>query len=68
MLPTLSLILEEKSYNPNIRFGATHKKIYLLGKNVSETTLKELMSLDTVIEKAEQKIEYLSSDEETRRN
>ncbi|WP_291667197.1 hypothetical protein [Clostridium sp.] len=31
---------------------------------MSETTLKELISLDAVIGKAEQKIEYLSSDEE----
>ncbi|MDU4939333.1 MAG: hypothetical protein E6X34_12820 [Clostridium sp.] len=38
-----------------------------LEKDISETTLKELMSLDTAIEKAEQKIEYLSSDEETMR-
>ena len=36
-----------------------------LEKDISETTLKELMSLDTAIKKAEQKIEYLSSDEET---
>lgn len=38
-----------------------------LEKDTPETTLKELMSLDTAIEKAEQKIEYLSSDEETMR-
>lgn len=38
-----------------------------LEKDISEATLKELMSLDTAIEKAEQKIEYLSSDEETMR-
>lgn len=36
-----------------------------LEKDISEATLKELMSLDTSVEKAEQKIEYLSSDEET---
>ena len=35
--------------------------------DISETTLKELISLDTAIEKAEQKIEYLSSDEEAMR-
>ncbi|MDU4937719.1 MAG: hypothetical protein E6X34_04580 [Clostridium sp.] len=38
-----------------------------LEKDISETTLKELISLDTAIGKAEQKIEYLSSDEETMR-
>ena len=38
-----------------------------LEKDTPEATLKELMSLDTAIEKAEQKIEYLSSDEETMR-
>ena len=38
-----------------------------LEKDISETTLKELISLDTAIEKAEQKIEYLSSDEEAMR-
>ena len=38
-----------------------------LEKDISETTLKELISLDTAIGKAEPKIEYLSSDEETMR-
>lgn len=38
-----------------------------LEKDISEATLKELMSLDTAIKKAEQKIEYLSSDEESMR-
>ena len=38
-----------------------------LEKDISDATLKELISLDTAIEKAEQKIEYLSSDEETMR-
>ena len=38
-----------------------------LEKDISETTLKELMSLNTAIQKAEQKIEYLSSDEDTMR-
>ena len=41
--------------------------LMFLEKDISETTLKELISLDTAIEKAEQKIEYLSSDEETMR-
>lgn len=41
--------------------------LMFLEKDISETTLKELMSLDTAIEKAEQKIEYLSSDEEAMR-
>ena len=34
---------------------------------IKETTLQELMSLDKAIEKAEQKIEYLSSDEDSMR-
>ncbi|HBJ1650159.1 Rpn family recombination-promoting nuclease/putative transposase [Clostridium botulinum] len=41
--------------------------LMFLEKDIPETTLKELMSLDTAIEKAEQKIEYLSSDEESMR-
>lgn len=41
--------------------------LMFLEKDISETTLKELISLDTAIEKAEQKIEYLSSDEEAMR-
>lgn len=41
--------------------------LMFLEEDISETTLKELMSLDAAIEKAEQKIEYLSSDEETMR-
>ena len=41
--------------------------LMFLEKDISETTLKELINLDKAIEKAEQKIEYLSSDEETMR-
>ncbi|MBK1812040.1 PD-(D/E)XK nuclease family transposase [Clostridium sp. YIM B02505] len=41
--------------------------LMFLEKDISEATLKELMSLDTAIKKAEQKIEYLSSDEEAMR-
>ena len=41
--------------------------LMFLEKDTPEATLKELISMDTAIEKAEQKIEYLSSDEETMR-
>ncbi|QAA32181.1 Rpn family recombination-promoting nuclease/putative transposase [Clostridium manihotivorum] len=51
----------------NYRENAIERWLMFLEKDISETTLKELMSLDTAIEKAEQKIEYLSSDEETMR-
>lgn len=53
-----------KMYLENIKQGQDYTS---LEKDISETTLKELMSLDTAIEKAEQKIEYLSSDEEAMR-
>lgn len=39
--------------------------LMFLEKDIPEATLKELISMDAVIGKAEQKIEYLSSDEET---
>ena len=49
------------------RENAIERWLAFLEKDISDTTLKELISLDTAIEKAEQKIEYLSSDEETMR-
>lgn len=49
------------------RENGIERWLAFLEKDISETTLKELMSLDQAIEKAEQKIEYLSSDEETMR-
>ncbi|VYT61511.1 Rpn family recombination-promoting nuclease/putative transposase [Clostridium paraputrificum] len=54
---------KDKEYREN----AIERWLMFLEKDTPETTLKELMSLDTAIEKAEQKIEYLSSDEETMR-
>ena len=51
--------------NKNYRENDIERWLMFLEKDISETTLEELMSLDTAIKKAEQKIEYLSSDEET---
>ncbi|MDI9215749.1 MULTISPECIES: Rpn family recombination-promoting nuclease/putative transposase [Clostridium] len=53
--------------NKDYKENDIERWLMFLEKDISETTLKELMSLDTAIEKAEQKIEYLSSDEETMR-
>lgn len=54
---------KDKDYREN----DIERWLMFLEKDISETTLKELMSLDTAIEKAEQKIEYLSSDKEAMR-
>ncbi|NFE93564.1 Rpn family recombination-promoting nuclease/putative transposase [Clostridium botulinum] len=54
---------KDKDYREN----DIERWLMFLEKDIPETTLKELMSLDTAIEKAEQKIEYLSSDEESMR-
>lgn len=54
---------KDKDYREN----DIERWLMFLEKDISETTLKELMSLDTAIKKAEQKIEYLSSDEEAMR-
>ncbi len=56
-----------KKKDKDYRENAIERWLMFLEKDISETTLKELMSLDTAIEKAEQKIEYLSSDEEAMR-
>ena len=40
-------------------------QLTFLEKDIPEATLKELMDLEPAIEKAEKRIEYLSSDEET---
>lgn len=50
--------------NKDYRENDIERWLAFLEKDISETTLRELMSLDTAIEKAEQRIEYLSSDEE----
>ena len=56
-----------KKKDKDYRENAIERWLMFLEKDTPEATLKELMSLDTAIEKAEQKIEYLSSDEETMR-
>ena len=56
-----------KKKDKDYRENAIERWLMFLENDTPETTLKELMSLDTAIEKAEQKIEYLSSDEETMR-
>ena len=56
-----------KKKNKDYRENDIERWLMFLEKDISETTLKELMSLYTAIEKAEQKIEYLSSDEEAMR-
>ena len=58
-----TITVNKKDYKEN----DIERWLMFLEKDISETTLKELISLDTAIEKAEQKIEYLSSDEETMR-
>ena len=57
------VVEKDKDYREN----DIERWLMFLEKDISETTLKELISLDTAIEKAEQKIEYLSSDEEAMR-
>ena len=56
-----------KKKDKDYRENDIERWLMFLEKDISETTLKELISLDTAIEKAEQKIEYLSSDEEAMR-
>ena len=51
--------------NKDYRENDIERWLMFLQKYISETTLKELIDLDAIIGKAEQKIEYLSSDEET---
>lgn len=51
--------------NKNYRDNAIERWLAFLEKDIPEATLKELMDLEPAIEKAERRIEYLSSDEET---
>ena len=51
--------------NKNYRDNAIERWLAFLEKDIPEATLKELMDLEPAIEKAEKRIEYLSSDEET---
>ena len=48
-----------KKKDKDYRENDIERWLMFLEKDISETTLKELISLDTAIEKAEQKIEYL---------
>lgn len=52
--------LHEKNYRDN----AMERWLAFLEKDISEDTLRELVKMEPAIEKAENKLEYLSSDEE----
>lgn len=54
-----------RKQNKNYKNNAIERWLAFLEKDISEATLKELMDLEPAIEKAEKRIEYLSSDEET---
>src|SRR5699024_5538564 len=49
----------------NYKDNAIERWLAFLEKDIPEATLKELMDLEPAIKKAEKRIEYLSSDEET---
>lgn len=51
----------------NFRENAIERWLAFLEKDIPETTLKELISMEPAIEKAENKLQYLSSDEDTMR-
>lgn len=53
--------------NKDYRESEIERWLEFLQKDITEPMLKELISLDALIGKAEEKIEYLSSDEETMR-
>lgn len=53
--------LQQKDYKEN----AIERWLAFLEKDISETTLKELMDMEPAIYKAENKLEYLSSDPKT---
>ncbi|HEX7055676.1 MAG TPA: PD-(D/E)XK nuclease family transposase [Bacilli bacterium] len=44
-----------------------HRWLMFLEEDLPEQQLKELMEMDPIIRKAEERLEWLSSDEETRR-
>lgn len=52
-----------KKQNKNYKENAIERWLAFLEKDTPETTLKELMEMEPAIEKAENKLEYLSSDE-----
>ena len=49
----------------NYKDNAIERWLAFLEKDISEDTLKELVAMEPAIKKAESKLEYLSSDEET---
>lgn len=49
----------------DLRGNPLHRWLKFFDKMLSEEELKELMVMDSAIERAEKKLEYLSSDEET---
>lgn len=49
----------------NYKEKSIERWLTFLEKDITETTLKELMELEPAIEKAENKLEYLSSDEKS---
>ena len=51
-----------KMLNKNIRESSIERWLTFLEKDISDNTLKELIELEPVIQKAENKIEYISSD------
>ena len=53
--------LTEKNFKDN----AIERWLAFLEKDISEETLKELVQMEPAIQKAESKLEHLSSDEET---
>lgn len=54
-----------RKQNKNYKDNAIERWLAFLEKDIPEATLKELMDLEPAIKKAEKRIEYLSSDEET---
>ena len=51
-----------RKQNKNYKNNAIERWLAFLEKDIPEATLKELMDLEPAIEKAEKRIEYLSSD------
>ena len=54
-----------RKQNKNYRNNSIERWLAFLEKDIPEATLEELMDLEPAIKKAEKRIEYLSSDEET---
>lgn len=54
-----------RKQNKDFKENVVERWLAFLEKDIPETTLKELMRMEPAIEKAEKKLEYLSSDKET---